>query len=418
MEHSIQDRIEGALWGLFVADSLAMPIHWYYNRKNITSDFPGGVTQFEAPRHPHPEAFMIGMRYRPDVETAQKLGRPYDILHDHARFYDSTYSDMGFSLRDQEGSHGNAVAAAGERYHYHHGLNAGDNTVAAHLVRVLMRQIADAGRYDPVRFVNAMVSFLTTPGLNRDPYTEIYLRRWFENYSRGADPLSAAEHQRNVWSIGSHGGMIRPMVLSMLIPNDTALATGVALDHQVITHRSEIVSGALSVSVPLLHDLIRGMEIREAVASSAPRIRMPSLNGRELFAEYRNNDGPGNISKDRMWHIHMDRSEARFDPASLAEDPGTDQVVMGAFATACYPEHGLPLAMFHAWNNTERPFEALIADANAGGDNVHRGMVLGLLVGAADPKAMRKRGKDLCDADDIHGEIAAFAEHCVSDSAY
>ncbi len=42
MEHSIQDRIEGALWGLFVADSLAMPIHWYYNRKNITSDFPGG----------------------------------------------------------------------------------------------------------------------------------------------------------------------------------------------------------------------------------------------------------------------------------------------------------------------------------------------------------------------------------------
>ena len=93
MEHSIQDRIEGALWGLFVADSLAMPVHWYYNRKNITSDFPGGVTQFEAPRHPHPEAFMIGMRYRPDVETAQKLGRPYDILHDHARFYDSTYSD-------------------------------------------------------------------------------------------------------------------------------------------------------------------------------------------------------------------------------------------------------------------------------------------------------------------------------------
>jgi hypothetical protein len=281
-----------------------------------------------------------------------------------------------------------------------------------------MRQIADAGRYDPVRFVNAMVSFLTTPGLNRDPYTEIYLRRWFENYSRGADPLSAAEHQRNVWSIGSHGGMIRPMVLSMLIPNDTTLATGVALDHQVITHRSEIVSSALSVSVPLLHDLLHGMEILEAVASSAPRIRMPSLNGRELFEEYRNNDGPGNISKNRMWHIHMDRSEAPFDPASLAVNPGTDQVVMGVFATACYPEHGFPLAMFHAWNNAERPFEALIADANAGGDNVHRGMVLGLLVGAADPKTMRERGKDLCDADDIHSEIAAFAELCGSDSAY
>ncbi len=418
MEHSVKDRIEGALWGLFVADALAMPIHWYYDRKNILSDFPGGVTRFEAPRHPHPEAFMIGMRYHPDVQTAQKLGRPYDILHEQARFYDTTYSELGFALRDREGSHGNAVAAAAERYHYHHGLNAGDNTVAAHLVRVLIRQIVNAGHYDPVRFVDAMVSFMTTPGLNRDPYTEIYLRRWFENYTHGADPLSAAEHQRNVWSIGSHGGMIRPMVLSMLIPDDTTLATGAALDHQVITHRSEIVSSALAVSVPLLHDLLRGMELREAVTSSAPRIRMPALTGRELFAEYRDNDGPGNISKDRMWRIHMDRSEARFDPASLAKDPGADRVVMGAFATACYPEHGLPLAMFHAWNNAERPFEALIADANAGGDNVHRGMVLGLLVGAVDPETMKARGKDLRDADDIHGEITAFAELCRSDSAF
>jgi hypothetical protein len=204
----------------------------------------------------------------------------------------------------------------------------------------------------------------------------------------------------------------------LLAAGDATLATGAALNHQVITHRSEIVSSALSVSVPLLHDLLPGMEIQEAVEASAPRIPMQPLNGRELFAEYRNKDGPGSIPKDRMWHIHMDRSESRFNPALLAEDPGADQVVMGAFATACYPEQGFPLAMFHAWNNAERPFEALIADANAGGDSVHRGMVLGLLVGAADPEAMRERGKDLSDADDIHSEIAAFAEICGSDSAY
>ena len=418
MGQSVKDRIEGALWGLFVADSLAMPIHWYYNRNNISSDFPGGVRQFEAPRHPHPEAFMIGMRYHPDVQMARKLGRPHDILYDHARYYETSYAEMGFSLSDREGSHGNAVAADDQRYHYHHGLNAGDNTVAAHLVRVLMRQITNAGHYDPMLFVDAMVSFLTTPGLNRDPYTEIYIRRWFENYTRGADPLSAAEHQRNVWSIGSHGGMIRPMVLSMLLPDDAMLATGVALDHQVITHRSEIVASALSVSVPLLHALLHGIEMREAVASFAPRIHLPTLTGRELFAEYRENNGPGNITKDRMWHIHMDRSEDRFDPALLAKDPGFDQVVMGTFATACYPEHGLPLAMFHAWSNNETPFEALIADANAGGDNVHRGMLLGLLVGAAAPEVMKERGNDLCDARDILDEINAFAKLCGTDSVY
>ena len=418
MKQSIEERIEGALWGLFVADALAMPVHWYYNRKNISRDFPDGVRRFEAPLHPHPEAFMIGMRYHPDVQSAKRLGRPYDILHEHAQFYDTSYSEAGYSLEDREGSHGNAVAADHERYHYHHGLNAGDNTVAAQLARELMRQVVDRKRYDPRAFVDGMVSLLTTPGRNRDPYTEIYIRRWFENYSRGADPLSAAEHQRNVWSIGSHGGMIRPMVLSMLIPHDPALALGAAVDHQVVTHRSEIVAGGLSVAVPLLQALIHGDDLRKAVEAFAPRIKLPTVNGRDLFAEYKNSDGPSNIPDDRMWRLHMNRSDTVFDPASLARDPGPERVVMGVFATACYPEHGLPLAMFHAWLHADDVFEALIDNAHAGGDNVHRGMVLGLLLGAADPHAMKRRGKELSEASDIEREIAAYAELCGNDAAY
>ena len=47
-------RLENALWGLFIADALAMPVHWYYNLDNLERDFPGGVRGYEEARHPHP----------------------------------------------------------------------------------------------------------------------------------------------------------------------------------------------------------------------------------------------------------------------------------------------------------------------------------------------------------------------------
>jgi len=72
-----KSRIEAALWGLFVGDALAMPAHWYYNRDNIRADFGGGITGYQDPPHPHPEAFMVGMGYFPKCqrERARKRRR-------------------------------------------------------------------------------------------------------------------------------------------------------------------------------------------------------------------------------------------------------------------------------------------------------------------------------------------------------
>ena len=33
------DRVAGALWGLFAGDAIAMPVHWYYNLRQIKLDF-------------------------------------------------------------------------------------------------------------------------------------------------------------------------------------------------------------------------------------------------------------------------------------------------------------------------------------------------------------------------------------------
>jgi ADP-ribosylglycohydrolase len=248
-------RLQNALLGLFIGDALAMPAHWFYNIDNIAKVFNGGILGYLEPPHPHLESFMVGMAYNPDLENAKRLGRDYDILHEHARFYHTNYSSLHISSPERENEHGNPVPQLKDRFHYHHGLKAGENTLAAQLVRVLMRSVIRCGRYDPREFIEDFIEHMTTPGRNRDPYSEIYIRRWFEIYSRGFPPDGCAELQRNVWSIGSHGGVIRPLVVST-IAQSAYQGLGLAIEHQNLTHRSENVASSLGVLVPLLHDLL------------------------------------------------------------------------------------------------------------------------------------------------------------------
>ncbi|MDH3591312.1 MAG: ADP-ribosylglycohydrolase family protein [Planctomycetota bacterium] len=387
-------RVRNALWGMFAGDALAMPAHWYYDLGNLRAQFDGGLRGYVAAPHPHPEAFMVGMSYRPDVRTARRLGRPFDILHEHARFYATTFSDLAIERGEREVAHGNVVARLEDRYHYHHGLAAGENTLGAHLARVLLRTGPDA-------FLEGFVEHLTTPGRNRDPYTEIYIRRWFENYSCGVPAHACAELQRNVWSIGSHGGLVRPLIVSLLASN-TYQALGTAIEHMNLTHRSENNVAALGVLVPLLRDLVDGRDTAEALDDHARRVRPPKVTGEELFARYRAAKGPGNIPPDEMWSLHTELKDEPLDLAALAEQP-EEEVVLKQLATACYPEHGLPLLLYFARRYVGDPEAALLANANAGGDNVHRNMVLGLLVGA--PSALRD---GLADRDALEREIAAF----------
>jgi ADP-ribosylglycohydrolase len=227
-------RLRNALWGLFIGDALAMPAHWYYNIENIPKAFGGEIRGYVDPPHPHEESFMVGMDYEPDVEKAKRLERLYDILHEHARFYRTSYSTLQIQNTAQEGEHGNAVPQLEDRYHYHHGLRAGENTLGAHLVRILMRTVIHHGRYDQNAFIEGFIEHLSSPGSNRDPYTEIYIRRWFENYSRGFPTHACAELQRNSWSIGSHGGIIRPLVISTLAES-AYQGLGLAIEHQNLT---------------------------------------------------------------------------------------------------------------------------------------------------------------------------------------
>ena len=67
-------------------------------------------------------------------------------------------------------------------------------------------------------------------------------------------------------------------------------------------------------------------------------------------------------------------------------------VIGGRLSPACYIDQSFPVVLYLATRYPDDFEAALIANTNAGGDNSHRGAVLGAILGAAlGDKAIPKR---------------------------
>jgi ADP-ribosyl-[dinitrogen reductase] hydrolase len=402
----LKQRMTNALLGLFIGDALAMPAHWYYNTSNIPKVFDGPVDGYKTPPDNHAEAFMVGAKYHPDLEAAKKYGRKYDILHKHVKFYDTSYNDFrksGFE-RDDKG-----VIRSKDRYHYHYGLKAGENTLNAHLVRVLIRQVIAAGKYNPATFLDEFVDYLTSPEQNNDPYTEGYIRAWFENYSKGLPLTACAASQRDNPGVNALGGLIRPMVVSLLAP-DQYNASGFANEHLALTHRSENISSSLAVIIPLLFGYLNNSDPKSLLVESTKRMHLPKYTGMELFRKYNEAGGMGKIPNDVMWQLHVAFAEQSWDIQKFSSENAEKDVLKKIFSIACYPEHGVPMLLYLIWKYNFDFEKALLANVNVGGDNVHRGMVLGMLLGAMSNEIPQKLIDGLADKKQLEQEIEAYVE--------
>jgi len=408
MQNSTQ--MKNALWGLFISDSICMPAHWYYKPDYLRNEF-GVINDYNDAPFPHPESFMVGNTYYPDIESAKKLGRPYDILHKHTRFYNTSYNDLDTKISVHSGEHANLMPEVSQRYHYHHGLKAGENTLGANLVRVLMRSVIKNNGYNQDSFLEDFITYMTEADTNNDPYLEIYLRDWFENYSKGIAPELCAGSQRQRWSIGSHGGIIRPLVLS-LTADSSYDGLGIGISHQQLTHSSQNISSSLGILVPLLRSLLKGEEPTNLLMEFAKRVPLIKIHGEELSKKYFEAKGPGNIPKDDMWKIHTEFSDEYLD--TILPTATDEMMIRKRFATSCYPEHGLPLIFHFLYKNNFDFQSSLFDNANAGGDNVHRGMILGLLAGAAAKEIPELLKDKLVEHQTIEYEINNFVKICTT----
>ena len=227
MTNPNQNRSQGTLYGLCIGDALAMPVHWYYNRQALEEDY-GRVTDYLAPRNPHPDSIL----WRSDYTAPNSKG---DILHDQAQYW------------GQKG------------IHYHQFLKAGENTLNVKICRLLIESINHTGTYDADDYLRRYITFMTTPGNHQDTYIEECHRNFFANYARGLPTNRCGAQEKHI------GGLIGIVPVVVFYLNQPDKAREAALAHLALTHPGVKMETAGSLIVELLLKVRNGISLKEAI---------------------------------------------------------------------------------------------------------------------------------------------------------
>jgi ADP-ribosyl-[dinitrogen reductase] hydrolase len=352
------DRMRGALWGMFVGDALAMPVHWYYNIAALWQDF-GQIRDYQAPKAHHPNSIMA-------LANTAKAGRG-----------------------SQEGDIVGNVILKGKKQHwgqanrhYHQGMQAGDNTLNLLCARVLLRSLNANGKYDSSDFLQEYIGFMTEPDRHNDTYAESYHRDFFANYAKGISPENCAGNEGH--DTASIGGLVSLPLVAManLTGGDLATVNSAALTQQRLTHRSSLLERhALELTTLLFHifhDI--NPDTEQLACAAASRLGFPA---------------------------------AKVIQGVRASQSTDLDIIGGLLSPACYIDQSFPSVLYLAARYHDDFERALVANTNVGGDNCHRGAVLGAILGATlGTDAIPKRWiTGLTAHAELNEEIEQFIAH-------
>ena len=228
--------------------------------------------------------------------------------------------------------------------HYHQFLAAGENTLNLKLLRLALSQVAEHSGYDSDRFLDAYRDFMLHPERHRDTYVEECHRGFFENLRAGERPEKAAVKEKHI------GGMVAVIPLyaalrSLGQADDEARRA--VLHHVALTHAGRHVAEAAGTLLTLASEIWEGAALSQVLTDHLVRQDLPFLQG----------------------------------PISRQSELPPDKVLRRIYSTACYLEESMPATFYLALRYAEDAETALIENTMAGGDNCHRGAVLGALLG-------------------------------------
>jgi ADP-ribosyl-[dinitrogen reductase] hydrolase len=232
-----EERIKGALYGLYIGDAIAMPVHWYYNRDELKRDY-GHVTDYLTPKNPHPGSILSYKEYNPVNEKGE-------ILHDQAQYW---------------GKKG---------IHYHQFLKAGENTLNVKICSLLIDSLNEKGKYDADDYLERYISFMTTPGMHKDTYVEEYHRSFFTEYSKGASPRNCGVEEKHI------GGLAGLAPIVLFYCNDPERARKAALEHLSLSHLGRLMEEAADVFINLLLAVLNGKSLRDELLKSTGSFLLP-----------------------------------------------------------------------------------------------------------------------------------------------
>jgi len=239
MTNFIHTKAYDSLLGLYIGDALAMPVHWYYNRQALNRDY-GRVTDYMAPRNPHPDSILWRSSY-------QAPGAAGEILHDQAQYW------------VQKG------------IHYHQFLKAGENTLNVKIGRLLIESINETGTYDADYFLKKYIAYMTTPGNHRDTYIEECHRNFFANFARGIAPRKCGVAEKHI------GGLAGIVPLVAYYYNKPDKAREAAMTHLALTHPGYKMETAGSLVIDVLLKTLNGINLKAAILDEIEAQHNPLL---------------------------------------------------------------------------------------------------------------------------------------------
>jgi ADP-ribosyl-[dinitrogen reductase] hydrolase len=224
--------------------------------------------------------------------------------------------------------------------HYHQFLEAGENTINFKLAAELYQFVKAQGGYDADAWLEHYIEVMLTPGWNRDTYLEEYHRGFFTHYAKGKPPRKCGIRDEHI------GGLATvPALVAALEGTPREILRQIVKEHVGLTHAHPNVLRAADTLVRLLNDLAAGESLHAAIRRDAG----DWLSG----------------NKAEGWKTQPDL-----------------QIIGTRFSPACYIAEAMPAALYLAWKYHDDFAAGVTANAMAGGDNCHRGSVVGSLLGA------------------------------------
>jgi len=329
-------RVKAALANLFIGDSLSMPVHWFYNPGDIIRVFgKHGITGLEAAPDTHPSSIM-------SLHSTTGGGRSRVQKNHHPEIVGDVI------LKGRRHLWGRANG------HYHHGLQAGDNTLNAWCARSLINYLVTEDNYRSDQWVQTYIDFMTSdPPDYPDTYAESYHRGFFANWAAGNPPGECGAVTHDTPSMGALV-TVAPLALALLGADTTIEDTcRVCREHVWLTHPDENLLLVVDAYIVLMNSLLR---------------RVDDKNVSELFIK----------AAAVIKGTQLDK---------LLQGKRGDAYVVGrTYSLACYISDSWPSVCYLAAKYCDDDVRALLTNTNLGGENAHRGSVLGTLVGLASAR--------------------------------
>jgi ADP-ribosylglycohydrolase len=280
--------------------------------------------------------------YYDRAAMARDYGRVVDLVAPKNPHADSILWRSNYTALNPKGEilHEQAVYWGRHGIHYHQFLRAGENTLNMQLALELLAVLREHRGYNRADYLKRYIAFMTTPGRHRDTYIEECHRNFFTKYARGKKPEDCGDDDIHI------GGLAHVPILAAWYADNESAALEAVREHVRVTHRGELVETAARDLTKMLIAILNGSGVRESI---------------EKF-------GNGWIGRRKL--------------EAWAQRPD-EEVIGSILSPACYLKDAFPASIFLAWKYSNNLESALIANTNLGGDNCHRGIVVGALVGAS-----------------------------------